>query len=78
MNIEMQEQINQAPKDAPTQLSSFADPFNQQVQAGIIDQEMKSRQQSFTDGTAQQQFTPQNATMKTAPKKKKNSHCGPT
>lgn len=31
MNIEMQEQIAQAPKEAPTELSSFADPFNQQV-----------------------------------------------
>jgi hypothetical protein len=47
----MQEQIAQAPKDTPTQLSSFADPFNQQVifadpfnqlQTGIFDYELKS------------------------------------
>ena len=61
MNIEMQEQIAQAPKDTPTQLSSFADPFNQQVlfaapfnhqlQTGIFDYELKSPNQSYADNS---------------------------
>ncbi len=63
----MQEQIANVPKDAPTEFSSFADPFNQQVKCALIDYEMKSHQQSFTDGTNQQQCTPQNSTIKSAP-----------
>jgi hypothetical protein len=39
---------------------------------------MKSHQQSFTDGTTQQQCTPKNSTIKSAPQRKKNANCGPT
>ena len=73
MNIEMQEQVVQAPKDTLTELSSFADPFYQQVifadpfnqlKSDIFDYDLKSHTQSYADGcSAVQNHTQKNSTI---------------